>query len=78
MSKLELKEQLINRIQTTNDQDVLEGILRLLEFESKDSKVYKLNDEQKNSILIAQEQVERGEFYTEEEADNLTDKWLSE
>lgn len=77
MSTLELREQLISKIKVTNDNDVLEGMLRLLEFESKDE-VYKLNNEQKNSINLAQEQVLSGEFYTEEEADKLTDKWLNE
>lgn len=77
MSTLELREQLISKIQVTNDEDVLEGMLRLLEFESKDE-VYKLNNEQKDAINLAREQVQRGEFYTEEEADKLTDKWLNE
>lgn len=68
MSTLELKEQLISRIQITNDEDVLQGMLRFLEFESK-AGVYKLNDEQKKSINIAREQIQRGEFYTEDEAE---------
>lgn len=33
MSTLELKDQLINRIQITDDDDILSGLLKMLEFE---------------------------------------------
>lgn len=76
MSTLELQKQLISKIQVTNDDDILEGMLKLLEFESHRAEIYKLNDEQKEAIRIAQEQYARGEYYTEEEADKITEKWL--
>lgn len=78
MSTLELRNQLISKIQVTNDDDVLEGILQLLEFESNRTDIYKLNDEQREAIRIAREQYARGEYYTEEEADNITEQWLKE
>ena len=77
MSTLELREQLINKIKVTTDDDVLEGMLKLLEFESNRIEVYKFNDEQKNAISMAREQYARGEYYTEEEADKITEKWLN-
>ena len=76
MSPLELKKQLINKIQITHDEDVLGGLLRLLEFESKVG-IYKMNDEQKTAIKIANEQIQLGDFYTEKEADKITDEWLN-
>ena len=76
MSTVELKEQLISKIQITDDIEILEGLLRLLEFESKDTNVYELNDAQNSAIDIAREQIIKGEYYTEEEANKLTEEWL--
>ena len=76
MSIIELKEKLISKINITNNDEVLQGMLRFLDFESK-SGVYKLDEDQKNSIGLAREQMNSGEFYTEDEANILTDKWLN-
>ena len=35
MSTIELQEQLISKIQITTDEDILEGVLRFLEFETE-------------------------------------------
>ncbi|MBP9882763.1 MAG: hypothetical protein KBF32_05135 [Chitinophagales bacterium] len=78
MSTIELKEQLIEKIQVTDDADILNGLLKLLEFELNTSVIYKLNALQKESIAISREQVAKGEVYTEDEATKLTDEWLKE
>lgn len=77
MSTLELKEQLINRIQITDDDDILCCLLKMLEFEMNNSENYKLNKVQKESIEISKKQIINGEVYTEEEANKLTDEWLN-
>ena len=78
MSTIELKEQLIEKIQVTDDADILNGLLKLLEFELNTTVTYKLNAHQKESIAISREQVAKGEVYTEDEATKLTDEWLKE
>jgi hypothetical protein len=50
MSTSELKEQLISKIQITNEDYILEGLLRLWEFESNNSDIYKFNVEQRARI----------------------------
>lgn len=77
MSTLELKEQLISRIQITDDDDILSGLLKMLEFELNNSEIYKLNSFQKESIEISKQQIINGEVYSEEEANKLTDEWLN-
>ena len=77
MSTSELKEQLISKIQITNEDYILEGLLRLWEFESNNSDIYKFNEEQRARIKESQEQYSRGEYYTEDEADKITDQWLN-
>lgn len=77
MSTIELKEQLISKIQITEDDDILGGMLKLLEFELNKTEVYMLNAHQKEAIAISREQIARGEVYSEEDANKLTDEWLN-
>ena len=77
MSTLELRKQLISKIQITEDEEILEALLKMLEFELNHSKVYHLNKFQKDAITIAKQQIVNGEVYTEEEANKLTDEWLN-
>ena len=78
MSTIELKEQLIEKIQVTDDADILNGLLKLLEFELNATVTYKLNAHQKESIAISREQITKGEVYTEDEVNKLTVEWLKE
>ena len=78
MSTLELQKQLISKIQITTDQDVLESVLRLLEFETSSDETYFLNENQKAAIVNARQQVANGQFYTDDEVDKHTEEWLKE
>ena len=76
MTATELKEQIVSKLQITDDHDILEAMLRLLEFETNETEVYMLSEDQKQAIEISREQIKQGEFYTEEEADKITEQWL--
>ena len=78
MSTLELQKQLISKIQITTDQDVLESVLRLLEFETSSDETYFLNENLKVAIVNARQQVANGQFYTDDEVDKLTEECLKE
>jgi hypothetical protein len=78
MSLIELKEQLISKIQITKDDYILESLLKLWEFESNNASVYQFIDTQRNTIKKAQKQYANGNFYSESEADKITDKVLKE
>ncbi len=77
MSTLELKQQLISKIQITEDEEILWGLLKMLEFELNNTEVYRLNKFQKEAIAISKQQIIDGKVYTEEEANKLTDEWLN-
>ncbi len=77
MSTIELKERLIDKIQTTENQDLLEEAFRLLELESDDIDIYKLTADQQKSIKEAQEQIRNGQFLTDDQANKDIDEWLS-
>ena len=76
MSTIDLKEQLISQIHITEDQEILEWMLGLLAQQANQTELYDLNIEQINAIDRAEEQIIRGEYYSEEEANKLTIEWL--
>ncbi len=76
MSTIDLKEQLISQIQITEDQEILEWMLGLLAQQVNHTELYALNKEQIKAIDRAEEQIIRGEYYSEEEADKMTYEWL--
>ncbi|MCW3108331.1 MAG: hypothetical protein JWQ09_2837 [Segetibacter sp.] len=77
MSAIELKERLIEKIQTTNDENILEEAYRLLELETNDSELFKFSDEQKTEIDSVRAQLNQGQFLTNDKANNEIDEWLN-
>jgi len=59
MSTIELKKRLIDKIQKTDNENLLGEAFRLLEMESEDIEIYKLNDGQKKAIEEARKQIKK-------------------
>ena len=77
MSTIKLRKLLIEKIQLTNDDKLLEEAFRLLDINIEDSNVYVLNDQQKQAIAEGRQQFINGDYLTEEESNKEMDKWLS-
>jgi predicted transcriptional regulator len=77
MSTIELRKLLIEKIQLTDDDKLLEEASRLLEVEIVESDVYILNDKQKMAIEEGRKQIINGEYLTDEESNKEIDEWLS-
>jgi predicted transcriptional regulator len=77
MSTIELRKLLIEKIQLTDDDKLLEEASRLLEVDIEESDVYILNDKQKEAIEEGRKQIINGEYLTDEESNKETDEWLS-
>jgi deoxyhypusine synthase len=77
MSTAELKLKVINRITNITDNNLLEQIHRLIDFELKND-VYELSEEQTQRIAEAKEEYKKGETLTNEEAIKEIEKWLGE
>jgi hypothetical protein len=77
MSTIELRKRLIDKIQKTDDENLLEEAFRLLELETENIETYKLNDDQWNAVKEARQQIKKGEFLTDEQANREIDEWLS-
>jgi predicted transcriptional regulator len=77
MSTIELRKLLIEKIQLTDDDKLLEEASRLLEVDIEESDVYILNDKQKEAIDEGRKQIINGEYLTDEESNKEIDEWLS-
>jgi len=77
MNKVKLKEKLIKEIQNIEDENILNEVYRLLEIESAEMEVYKLNEEQISAVNEAREQISNGQFFTHEQAKKKIEEWLN-
>ena len=71
----DIREKLTGRINQTNRLDLLEEMLQLIENE-EDNSIYELTSEQHDAVSEALNQYEKGQYLTDEEADNEISKWL--
>jgi hypothetical protein len=76
MSSIELKRLLIEKIQKTDNEDLLAEVHRLLDLETEDIEIYKLNDEQRKAIAEARQQIANGQVLTDEQSNKEIDEWL--
>jgi len=76
MSTIELRKLLIEKIQLTNDDKLLEEASRLLEVKIEESDVYILNENQKEAIEEGRKQIIMGEYLTDKESNKEIDEWL--
>ena len=77
MSTLELRKRLIDKIQKTDNEILLEEAYRLLELETENIDVYKLTDDQRKAVNEGKQQIKDGKFLTDEQANKEIDGWLS-
>lgn len=77
MSTAELKLKVINRITNITDNNLIEQIHRLIDFELEKD-VYVLSEEQIQRIAEAREEYQKGDTLINEEAIKEIEKWLDE
>jgi hypothetical protein len=76
MSTPELQNQLILKIQTTDDKYLLEEASRLLNLSNIDQDLFHLSESQKSSIEEGKNQIRNGQFLTGDQANDEIEKWL--
>jgi predicted transcriptional regulator len=77
MTTIELKNILIHRIAGINDKSFLTAIKTIVDTKSE-STIYKTTSGQRIRIKEGREQIDRGEFYSNEQVELEIDKWLQE
>ena len=76
MSTAELKAIIIEEVSKTEDEHLLDDVLKLIRFEKNISKPYILSDKELLMVREAEQDVESGNYLTEEEAEEDIKKWL--
>lgn len=71
----ERKQDLIEKIEKTDNKKLIDEIYRLLEIDI-DETVYKTNEEQQNAVNEARRQIKDGELLSEKEANEEINRWL--
>lgn len=77
MDTIDLKEKLISKLQKIDSECILDGVSRLLELAQFED-VYKLPNQQRERLKESRQQIEKGEYITDEEINLKIDVWLSE
>ena len=77
MSTVELKERLIEKIKETDNENILQEAFRLLDIEVTDMGVYHFSEAERNMVNDSKNQIDKGQFLTNETANKEIDQWLS-
>ncbi len=75
MEIAELKKKLIAKINLTDNNEILESMMKILEIHNEED-VYVLNEAQLAAIEEAREDYRNGRFLTNDEANAEIEKWL--
>ena len=75
MKTVEIRKKLIAEINISNNDNLLEEIYNFLTRDN-DGDLYKLNEDQKNAIAEARQQVKDGHFFTNDQVNESTEEWL--
>lgn len=76
MTVIELKEKLIENIRNTTNEELLEHISDIFEFQLNTEGIYKMSPEEIEAVKEGIEQIENGQFLTNEEVIKLSAKCL--
>ncbi|MCI0448877.1 MAG: hypothetical protein L0Y79_03705 [Chlorobi bacterium] len=76
MTTEELKSEIQNDIDKIQDAELLEVLKIFIETHILNPSEPKLSDWQLKRIEESRKQIKEGKFYTDEEANRLTDEWL--
>jgi hypothetical protein len=77
MTTIEMKNQVIGKINQLTDNELLMDINKLLDDSLLDSDVYKLSDNHKTAIDKAISQIENGDYLTNDQVNKEINEWLN-
>lgn len=77
METIELKNFLFHKIAEIDDKSFLEAIKTIIASKT-DSAMFTLSNEQRKGIMEGKSQIESGEYFSNEQIEAETEKWLQE
>ncbi len=76
MTNLQIKNSVLNKIQSLNNPYLLEEVYRLLEIETENIEPLKLSPAQKEAIKNGQRDIAKGAKLSNKQANDEIDLWL--
>ncbi len=76
MALIELKNKVKKRIESLNDEHLLEEILSLINFESDKEEIYSIPPDHQNELEISLEQMKNGNTISNEDVNDILQKWF--
>lgn len=77
MTTQELKNKVIDKVNAIEDDALLLDIINLLEGSLKSKRIYRISEEHIKAVNEGIEQIEKGDFLTNEQANKQTNEWLN-
>jgi hypothetical protein len=75
MTTIELKRRVIDKVNKVNDESLLLDLMRLLD-DSDDKEIHRLSNGHKIAVQTAINQIDNGDFLSNDQADKEIDEWL--
>ena len=77
MTTIEMKNQVVGKINQLTDNELLMDIYKLLNNSFNDPEIYRLSDNHKVAIDTAISQINNGDFMTEVQSSKEINEWLN-
>lgn len=71
-----MKQELIDKIKSITDENILEEVYRIIEVGNEDVDRIMLSNQQKESIDLGIKDIEEGNYLSNEEANQEIEEWL--
>jgi hypothetical protein len=77
MTTKELRTRVIKKINEIDDESLLLDLIRLIDDSTEDNEIYRLSDNHKMAIHQAIDQIEKGDYLTNEQSNQQIEEWLN-
>lgn len=72
----QMKQEIIDKIKSITDENILEEVYRIIEVGNEDVDKIVLSNQQKESIDLGIKDIEEGNYLSNEEANQEMEEWL--
>ena len=77
MTVIELKEKLIAKIRDTDNEELLDNLSNLIEFQEIAGEVYQLSGDELDAVNEGLKQIDEGDYISHQEAIERSNKWFA-
>ena len=77
MTTNELRHKVIDKVSKLNDETLLNDLIRLIDGNIEDDEIYRLSDNHKRAVDKAIDQIEKGDYLTNEQSNKKINEWLN-